>query len=95
MQQDRFVKVMLVLIAALLGLNLAVALGVRLPQFASTAQAQVTKGVGENARTIDVRPVRGYQVSSLKEVTVLSDGKTFVVSNPNGFMVYQVDNFNQ
>jgi hypothetical protein len=90
MLQDRFVKVMLVIIAVLLALNLvkpAVSL------FSSPAQAQVTRGVGTQAKRFDVKAVRGYEVKSLQDVVVLGDGKSFVVSNPNGFMVYTYDQF--
>lgn len=91
MVQDRFIKMMLVLIAVLLALNL-----MRTNQtglFSSPAQAQVIKGIGEQARRYDVKAVRGFQVNGLQDVVVLGDGKTFVVSNQNGFMVYTIDQF--
>jgi hypothetical protein len=61
--------------------------------FATPAVAQVVKGVGESARTFDVKAVRGYKVAGLKDVAVLGDGKSFVVTNTTGFMVYQLDDF--
>ena len=94
MTHDRFTKITLVIIALLLGLNLLLATGGRISSpFESKVQAQVMKGLGEAARMYDVRPVRGFEVTSLKEIISLGDGKTFVVSNPNGFMVYQMDAF--
>jgi hypothetical protein len=95
MTHDRFTKTMLVVIALLLGLNLMFTAGDKvLALFESKAQAQVVKGTGDSARMYDVRPVRGFQVTSLKEVSILGDGKPFIVSNPTGFMVYQIDAFN-
>lgn len=90
MLQDRFVKIMLVVIAVLLGANLLKPNGALL---SSQAQAQVMKGVGEQAKRYDVKAVRGYEVKSLQDVVALGDGKSFVVSNPNGFMVYTYDQF--
>lgn len=93
MLQDRFVKIMLVVIAALLALNLLRPGTTGL--LSSPAQAQITKAVGDTTRRYDVKAVRGYQVTGLKDVVMLGDNKTFVVSNQNGFMVYQFDQFNQ
>ena len=94
MTHDRFTKTMLVVIAVLLGLNLLFTAGDRImAPFESKAQAQVLKGAGDGARMYDVRAVRGFEVTALKEIISLGDGKTFVVSNPTGFMVYQMDAF--
>ena len=90
MLQDRFAKIMLVVIAVLLALNLVKP---TLSFFSTPAQAQVTRGVGSQAKRFDVRAVRGYEVKSLQDVVVMGDGKSFVVSNPNGFMVYTYDTF--
>lgn len=96
MKQDRFVRVMLVVIAALLAANLFKSGGsMNALDIASRGTAQVVKGVGDTARTFDVKPVRGYKVAQLKDVVVLGDQKSFVVSNNDGFMVYSLDAFNQ
>ena len=92
MLRDRFVRIMLVIIAILLALNL-VRPGANPVE--SVAGAQVVVGTGNSAQTFDIKPVRGYQVTQLKEVVALGDGKSFVVSNPNGFMVYQLNAFGQ
>jgi hypothetical protein len=91
MQNNRFMQIMLVVIAALLALNLVK--GDRsLLSVATPAQAQLTVPWGQGgSRTIDCKPVRGYTVNQLSNVAILGDGKTFIVSNPTGFMVYQVD----
>ncbi len=94
MKQDKYTRTMLAVIAVLLALNLAVTAGSRItPLFESSAQAQVNKGIGDRSRTYDVKPVRGFEITGLKEVISLGDGKSFVVSNEKGFMVYQFDNF--
>ena len=92
MLRDRFVRIMLVVIAALLGLHL-VKPGVN--PIESVAGAQVTVGTGTVAKQFDVKPVRGFQVTQLKDIVALGDGKSFVVSSPTGFMVYQLNSFGQ
>jgi hypothetical protein len=80
--KDRFIRVMLVLIAVLLGLNLAKS-GVSL-----VAPAQAATSTGTSI--VDVQPVKGYEVVGLQNVVSVGDGRTFVVSAPGKFMVYQV-----
>lgn len=97
MAQDRFTKVMLVIIAVLLAANFVRREPANSPfdWVATPAQAQLVRGTGEDQRRIDVRPVRGYSVNQMKDIIVLGDNKSFIVSNPNGFMVYQVDDFSR
>lgn len=96
MLQDRFTKIMLVVIAVLLAANMMKSKSGATPLlFESAAQAQVTKKTGDYTQTFDVKPVRGYEVTGLKQIIALGDGKTFVVAGPDKFMVYQIDNFNQ
>ncbi|MCX7018034.1 MAG: hypothetical protein WCK47_06710 [bacterium] len=87
MLQDRFVKIMLGVIAALLALNLM------RPDsgfIASPAQAQMVRIIQDNTPRTDVKPIKGYQVVGLKDVVAVGDGKSFVVSAADKFMVYQV-----
>ena len=94
MQQDKFTRTMLTAIVVLLALNLVFTAGGRIVAlFESRADAQIVKGTGNSAKQYDVKPVRGYEISGLKEIVVLGDGKSFVVSNDKGFMVYQFDTF--
>jgi hypothetical protein len=83
MLQDRFVKLMLVVIAVLLAVNL-VKPGTSL--FTVPVNAQTS----DPARRYDVAPVKGFQVAGLKDVVAVGDGRSFVVSKPDGFMVYQI-----
>ncbi len=95
MLHDRFGKLMLVLIAALLAANLFRSNGKAefiLP-LESTAQAQ-SSPIASNKVTpkvLAVKSVQGFSVADLKDVVSLGDGKSFVVSNPKGFMVYTVE----
>ncbi|MCX7717067.1 MAG: hypothetical protein N2111_01520 [Candidatus Sumerlaeaceae bacterium] len=86
MRQDRFVRVMLVVIAILLAMNL-VSHGTSF--LASPAQAQITR-VNPGPR-VDVKAIKGYEVAGLTNIVALGDGKSFVVSAPGKFMVYQVE----
>lgn len=99
--QDRYIKLMLTLVAGLLAANLLHSLSksdVVLPElFVGSAQAQNTSTAvevqGASAKPNNsVRSLQGYPVDGLKEVVSLGDGRTFVVSNTKGFMVYQVSN---
>lgn len=99
MLQDRFVKLMLVAIALLLAANLfrtresggALSL-------VSTAHAQNMGNANPPApvaKRYEMKRVDGLAVEDLKEVVSLGDGKTFVVSNSKGFMVYTVETTNR
>lgn len=79
MLQDRFVKIMLVVIAGLLAMNLVK------PSASLVATPAMAQG-----SNVDVVSVKGYNVVGLKDVVSLGDGKSFVVSAPDKFMVYQV-----
>ena len=95
--QDRFVKVMLVIVAALLAVNLFrtqdAQVNLQLPSLIGSAQAQstrITTATDTTPTTYQVRSIEGFPVENLKDVVSLGDGKSFVVSNTKGFMVYQV-----
>jgi len=92
--QDRFVKVMLVVIAALLVFNLfrpqTAQTTLELPSLVSSAQAQTSQNTDSTPTTYKVRSLNGFSVADLKDVVAVGDGKSFVVSNPKGFVVYQV-----
>lgn len=95
MLQDRFVKIMLVIIAVLLAANLLRPAESRPPAlFVSSAQAQQSGQYSTAAASasLSVTAIGGYRVSDLKEVVAVGDGQSFVVSNPNGFQVYRVEN---
>ena len=83
MLQDRFARVMLVIIAVLLAINI-IRPGDSV--LATNAQARTTTSTGR----ADVRPLKGYEVTGLQDIVALGDGKSFVVSGPGKFMVYQV-----
>ena len=93
MLQDRFTKVVLVLIAALLAANLFRSGGKADFVFPleSSAHAQSTIANTTSLRKLVVKSLQGFSVTDLKEVVAIGDGKSFVVSNPNGFMVYTVE----
>ena len=98
--QDRFVKFMLVVVAALLAANLIQYNSsqpvMQLPAIVGSAQAQsqsrsaAAAAAAEAAKVYKVNRLEGYSVEDLKEVVSVGDGRSFVVSNPKGFMVYQV-----
>jgi hypothetical protein len=88
--KDGFLRIMLVVIAVLLALNLFKSSGFGLE---STAQAQIQKKIGDAVRVFDVKPVRGYEVKELQDIVALGDGKSFVVRTGDKFMVYQLDSF--
>ena len=93
--QDRFVKIMLVAIAALLALNvfhLRSQPDFQIPSIVGSAQAQTVTPTPTTPQRPDiVRNLNGFPVEELKEVVALGDGRTFIVSNDQGFMVYQVN----
>jgi len=94
MSNNRYVRSMLAVIAVLLAANLIVLAATRGQQGVavdSVAQAQVRTTPTPVPSASTVKAVKGYSVDDLKEVISLGDGKTFVVSNPKGFMVYRVD----
>lgn len=88
MLQDRFVKIMLVIIAVLLALNL-VRPGTSVMTTPATAQVITTTTLPPP--TLDVKPIKGFTVAGLKEIVAVGDGKSFIVSRADGFMVYRVD----
>jgi hypothetical protein len=94
MLQDRFIKIMLVTIAALLAANLFHSGGKAefvLP-LESSAHAAATVQANQVAPTrMTVKAMQGFTVADLKDVVSVGDGKTFVVSNTKGFMVYSVE----
>lgn len=94
MLNDRFGKLMLMLIAVLLAANLfrgGSKAELVLP-IESSANAQSTVTSNQTpARKLVVKVVQGFSVSELKSVVPVGDGKSFVVSNDKGFMVYTVE----
>ena len=92
MLQDRFVKITLVVIAALLAANL-LRPSERSPiLLESTAQAQDARPMsGPPGMPVSVTPIGGFRVSDVKDIIPVGDGKSFVVANPHGFNVYRVD----
>jgi len=96
MLKDRFTKFMLVAIALLLAGNMFRPGGsAPLLDVVPSAQAQTMLNPRDSesapARRYEVKDVKGFAVEGLKEVVSLGDGKTFVVSNSKGFMVYTVE----
>lgn len=93
MMQDRFVKLMLVLIAGLLAANLMQPAGeshtISIPSVLPSANAQVNATTETTGRS-RVSRLEGFSVEDLQSVVAVGDGRSFVVSNPKGFMVYQV-----
>lgn len=108
--QDRFIKIMLVVIAGLLLANLYKSgdtVGVvSMPSLMESARAQSATANTLPAATSDVGtlPARGpsmnrdyklltlngFPVEDMKDIVALGDGRSFIASNPKGFMVYQV-----
>ena len=92
--QDRFVKVLLVIIAGLLVVNLFrsndQSSQVQLPAIIGSAIAQSSSNDTTNYSSYRVRSVGGQEVADIKDIIAVGDGKSFVVSNTKGFMVYQV-----
>ncbi len=90
--QDRFVKIMLVVVACLLAANLlkpdAGGQAVVLPSILPTAHAQ--DNVPAPAQNYQVKSIKGFSVEDLRDIVAVGDGRSFVVSNSAGFMVYQV-----
>lgn len=96
--QDRVTKILLLVVAGLLAANLAQSLRKSAaPQadlFISAAQAQSRGSVRPEMPSLSAPPtvtsVKGFTVQDLQNVVAVGDGKSFVVSNTKGFMVYQV-----
>jgi len=88
--QDRFTKLLLVLVAGLLAANLVQSQNS--PSFIGSAQAQsksvVTPAPTETKDTL--RTLAGFPVEDMNEVVAVGDGRSFVVTNKKGFMVYQI-----
>ncbi len=93
LQKAASVRGILIVIAILLIANLLVTL-----LAGSANHATLVTQVGaQNAAPLPlpmankVQVVQGFSIANMKDVVSLGDGRTFVVSNANGFMVYQVD----
>jgi hypothetical protein len=99
MARDRYLHGILTIIAILLLLNLFKPVDRPLATIESQAQAQATDNrtlviptpIQRQANNLRISAVGGNQVSNLKDVVPLGDGRSFVVSNPGGFLVYQVE----
>jgi hypothetical protein len=104
MLNDRFVKITLIAIACLLAGNLVALLtGYHIgPSLAMNASAQSAIAPSQNSnnsnefrsttpRNYHVKTLDGFAVADLKDVVAVGDGRSFVVSNTKGFMVYQLD----
>lgn len=91
MLQDRFVKVMLVVIAFLLAANLMRQNNHATPMASSIMLPLESSAQAQTGSPASVRTVQGFNVADLQSIISLGDGKTFVVSNPKGFMVYTVE----
>jgi len=88
--QDRFPKILLVLVAGLLVANLLQSQSS--PFVTGNAQAQnatVATPVPQDV-TYTVRTVGGFPVENMKDAIAVGDGRSFVVTNTKGFMVYQI-----
>jgi predicted RNA-binding protein with TRAM domain len=102
MGRDRYLHTILTIIAGLLLLNLIKPTDRPLATVESTAHAQTDGSrvvllptpMERQAGNLRVSSVGGHSVMSLKDVVSLGDGRTFVVSNPNGFVVFQVEPVN-
>lgn len=93
--QDRFTKGILLVIAGLLVVSLFRSGGseqqVALPSFIGSAIAQTNTSANEPTYTnYRLRSVGGQEVTDIKDIIAVGDGKSFIVSNTKGFMVYQV-----
>lgn len=98
--QDRYFKIVLTLVAVLLAANLVQSFFTNANSvspaelFLGTANAQsevVHTRVPIRARNgYELQMLRGFTVKDLSSVVALGDGMTFVATNPEGFMVYQV-----
>ena len=85
--QDRFTKLLLVLVAGLLVANLLQSQSSS--SLVGSAQAQDATVIPPPT-SYKVRSLEGFTVEDLKDVVAVGDGRSFVVSNSKGFMVYQV-----
>lgn len=92
MIKDRTIKGLLAICALLLACNFIATLypGKSSVNVLSNAEAQNSRNAPRRP-VYNVKDIKGFTVNDLKEIVPLGDGKTFVVSNPNGFMVYQVE----
>lgn len=98
--QDRFIKIMLAVIAALLAANLlnsqqtggSASAELSLPSILNSAQAQSSNRREQNTTPVSYKLSRvdGVSVEDIQDVVAVGDGRSFVVSNTKGFMVYQV-----
>ncbi len=90
LQKATSVRGILIVVALLLITNLAVTLlSGNQAALISNVTAQQTQPLPVAATKVDI--VQGFSIKDMKEVVSLGDGRTFVVSNANGFMVYQVN----
>lgn len=102
MARDRYLHTLLTVIAVLLLLNLFKGSDKPLATLESKAHAQSDGRIVQVAATpvlrqasnLRVAAIGGNQVTGLKDMIPLGDGKTFVVSNTSGFLVYQVEPIN-
>lgn len=92
--QDRYIKIMLAVVAGLLAANLLQSMfsdsNASSQLFLSAAQAQTTQQPTPAAQNYAVRSLKGFTVEDLQDIVAVGDGRSFVVSNSKGFMVYQV-----
>lgn len=96
--KDRTIKGLLITCAVLLAGNIIATFypGKSSVSVIPNAEAQSSNRSNTQPRIVyNVKDLKGFSVSDLKEIVPLGDGKTFVVSNPNGFMVYQVESTRQ
>jgi hypothetical protein len=91
MLQDRFIKIMLVTIAALLAANLFHGGKAELVLPLESSAVAQSAANPSTPRRLTVKAVQGFTVADLKDVVAVGDGKSFVVSNTKGFMVYTVE----
>lgn len=91
--QDRFIKIMLVVVAGLLAGNLVQSMvsnsAPSAPSFVSSAHAQSRTDAPVPVR-YEVKAIKGFPVKDMQNVVPVGDGRSFVASNSEGFMVYQV-----
>lgn len=91
--QDRYLKIMLTLVAVLLAANLAQSLftndDASTELFVGNANARSSSST-RYQENYKLTTLKGFTVNELTDVVALGDGKSFIVSNSTGFMVYQV-----
>ncbi len=91
LQKAASVRGILIVIAILLVANLLVTLLSGSANHATLVTQVGAQNVGPLPMANKVQVVQGFSIANMKDVVSLGDGRTFVVSNANGFMVYQVD----